>query len=117
MMNENKYISMKDIIQEWFEKNDYDGITHPEYDCSCFKEDLFSCYDPNGRLDPGVRCLAGFKEKCKNGSYTIIPGKKEGSILTIYCKDCNKLFYAVSIEYMNENDRNKYKNICMMKGI
>ena len=59
-------MDVKVIVEEYLEKNGYDGLYHE--DCGCFIADLFPCGEPSETCEPGYRSTR----------VDIISPKKEG---------------------------------------
>jgi len=47
-----------DIVQEWLEENDYDGLCRPEEECGCFLCDLVPCCADFSECVPGKKHMA-----------------------------------------------------------
>ena len=47
--------TIKEIIQEYLEKNGYDGLYCQDERCACLIGDLMPCGEPSPRCTPGYR--------------------------------------------------------------
>ena len=52
-----EHIDCQIIIKNFLINNGYDGLYSPDYGCSCFVDELFTCYDYCGD------CIPGYKSK------------------------------------------------------
>lgn len=58
-MKSDKFMTVKDIVQEYLDKNGYEGLTNQAGECACLKDELAPCC-ADGIMD----CEAGHKVPC-----------------------------------------------------
>ncbi len=63
-------MDIQDIVQEWLEKNGYDGLCNPDIECGCRTCDLMPCDMLDHR-----KCVAGYVEMQDDGKWLVFPGK------------------------------------------
>ena len=47
---------VRDIVKEWLEKSEYDGLYNDSFACGCFANDLMPCNELASE-----HCIAGYK--------------------------------------------------------
>ena len=47
-----------DIVVEYLQKNNYDGLVNSNYECGCVIDDIAPCGEINGD------CVSGYKQMC-----------------------------------------------------
>lgn len=52
---------IRNIVSEYLQKWEYDGLYNEDVGCGCLLSDLMPCYTPDGR------CQAGYKIEYKDG--------------------------------------------------
>ena len=63
-----------EIVQEWLQKNNYDGLVDANGECACSVSELMPCDEPK------PDCVAGHKEKVDPATgfdFRIVPGLRE----------------------------------------
>ena len=53
-----KEMNVIDIVLEFLEQNNYNGLLNSDYECGCLKDDLVPCGEITGN------CVAGYKVMC-----------------------------------------------------
>lgn len=66
-------MKLREILKEYLEKNEYEGLVNIDLDCGCTIEDFMPCDAPY------INCEAGYKKSStenKEFDWIIVPGKK-----------------------------------------
>lgn len=57
-------MNVLDMVREFLEGHDFDGLANPDAGCACLLEDLAPCGEINGD-----DCIAGYRVPCSSGEH------------------------------------------------
>jgi len=57
-------LTIKQIVVEYLKASNFDGLRHPDFECSCITSYLMPCSDFEG-LNPCDVCVAGYRIECE----------------------------------------------------
>ena len=61
-------IQFRDMIKEWLDDNEYDGLYCPDGECACLADNLMPCGETIGS------CVAGYKVPCPGSPDCVLGG-------------------------------------------
>lgn len=63
-------MTINEILKEWLQDHEYNGLCFPDFECGCGIDDLMPCGEPNPRCEPG-HFVDSPTEEFPDGHYSI----------------------------------------------
>jgi hypothetical protein len=95
-------ITVRDIVIEYLQKNNYEGIYNEEIECGCFIDDLVPCGGSCCECSPGVKMKMTYEGELIDGIGPLPDPLPEEGNMTWDCPQCADTMNDLTLEDWKE---------------